>query len=185
VSTGNTARKSQLIIIIMPPHPYAKPSPRGGARGVADPELDVVREPVEPVEGLAEAGAFGRANAADLASLADCIKHNADSPLAFVLSSNLHRRHLTETKRAKIGARIAQLRHGRAEKKKEANLPLFLTIASPIVLCQLASAPTERRPANSCPRRDRPNGGGDHARKWVRIYHLFPARRRSKVEFDL
>lgn len=45
--------------------------------------------------------------------------------LAYVLSTNLHRRHLTESQRAAIAAKLANLDHGSTERfSQEANLPL-------------------------------------------------------------
>ncbi|EDY19024.1 hypothetical protein CfE428DRAFT_3201 [Chthoniobacter flavus Ellin428] len=52
-----------------------------------------------------------------------------EDALAFVLSVNLHRRHLTESQRAMVAAKIARLPRGRTEKIKEANLPICPTIA--------------------------------------------------------
>jgi ParB-like chromosome segregation protein Spo0J len=49
-------------------------------------------------------------------------------PLAFVLSANLHRRHLTTSQRALIAAKLATLPHGRSEKKKGMNSSLTPSI---------------------------------------------------------
>jgi N6-adenosine-specific RNA methylase IME4/ParB-like chromosome segregation protein Spo0J len=60
-----------------------------------------------------------------------CIKANVEieteqwvgkDPLAFVLSANLHRRHLNESQRAMIAAKLETMKHGRPE--KDANLRL-------------------------------------------------------------
>lgn len=77
-------------------------------------------------------------------------------PLEFVLSVNLHRRHLTESQRAMIAAKIAKKPHGRSDEKKGANLHLTPSITeaaeklsvSPRIVKEaktvLASAPLTR-----------------------------------------
>lgn len=41
-----------------------------------------------------------------------CEEYTGDDPLGFVISHNLHRRHLDETQRGVVGAKIADLPHG-------------------------------------------------------------------------
>ncbi|MDQ3255394.1 MAG: hypothetical protein M3R15_16090 [Acidobacteriota bacterium] len=51
-------------------------------------------------------------------------------PLAFIISANINRRHLTESQRALVAAKIAGLTHGGDRRSnQEANLPLDKTIA--------------------------------------------------------
>lgn len=50
------------------------------------------------------------------------VEYDGDSPLNHVVSLNLTRRHLSESQRMMIGAKLADLGHGRP--KKGANLPL-------------------------------------------------------------
>jgi hypothetical protein len=50
-------------------------------------------------------------------------------PLAFVLSANLHRRHLTTSQRALLAAKIASLPHGGTNKKQGINSSLAPSIA--------------------------------------------------------
>ena len=49
------------------------------------------------------------------------LKFDGDDPLAFVLSLNLHRRHLSELQRGMVAARVANLPHG--GDRQAANLP--------------------------------------------------------------
>lgn len=63
--------------------------------------------------------------------------------LAFVISTNLHRRHLTESQRASIAARLANMRHGqRADylADRDANLHLYEPSAPPPVTSAAAAA---------------------------------------------
>ena len=51
------------------------------------------------------------------------LERSIDDPEAFVLSANLHRRHMTTGQRAMVAAKLENMAHGRSE-KKEVNLPL-------------------------------------------------------------
>ena len=48
-------------------------------------------------------------------------------PLSFVVSKNLHRRHLDESQRAMVAGKLANLQHGGNRKNQAANLPLDRT----------------------------------------------------------
>ena len=90
-------------------------------------ELDILREDVrrngvrEPVVMLGDAILDGRNRyvcARDLGMAYPVREFDGDDPLAFVVSANLVRRHLSESQRASIAARIANMDHGRAPTKE-------------------------------------------------------------------
>jgi hypothetical protein len=65
-----------------------------------------------------------RYKAAQLAGVEpDFIEYDGNDPLEFVLRHNLHRRHLNETQRAGIAAKLANMPQGSRTDKHSANLP--------------------------------------------------------------
>ena len=53
------------------------------------------------------------------------VEFEGDDPLAFVIAKNLKRRHLTESQRAMVAAKLAKLPHGGDRRSDQAaNLPL-------------------------------------------------------------
>ena len=101
--------------------------------------LDRLREDIrehgvrEPVVFLGDAILDGRNRymcARDLGIEYPRTEFEGDDPLAFVISHNLHRRHLTESQRASIAARVANMGQGRPS-SKPANLPLLSEQAAP------------------------------------------------------
>ena len=51
-------------------------------------------------------------------------EYDGDDALAFVISHNLHRRHLSESQRALVGAKWAKLKHGGDRKSNEIKSPI-------------------------------------------------------------
>lgn len=109
-------------------HEYANLFPM-----LAGPALDELREDIrahgvrEPVVFLGDAILDGRNRymcARDLGMEYPRVEYGGDDPLGFVISHNLHRRHLTESQRASVAAKLANMRQGRPV-EKGANLHLF------------------------------------------------------------
>ena len=110
----------------MKTHPYADILPllEGEAFDalVADIKANGLLEPITIHEGMILDGR-NRWNACEAAGVEpQFLEFDGDDPLAFVLSLNLHRRHLDESQRGMVAARLANLNHG--GDRQAANLPL-------------------------------------------------------------
>lgn len=97
-------------------HEYANLFPM--LQGAAQDELreDVRKHGVrEPIVFLGEAILDGRNRymaARDLGIEYPRVEFEGDDPLAFVISTNLHRRHLSESQRAMVAAKLAKMERG-------------------------------------------------------------------------
>lgn len=60
--------------------------------------------------------------AAEASVIPSTVEYSGDDPLAFVIRHNLHRRHLNETQRAGIAAKLANMQRGNFSKSE--NLPI-------------------------------------------------------------
>ena len=157
----------------MKAHPYADILPllEGEAFDslVADIRANGLLEPITIHEGMILDGR-NRYRACKAAGIEpQFLEFDGDDPLAFVLSLNLHRRHLDESQRAMVAARLANLKHG-DERAAIANLQLPRKAASPRLLnvsrsgVQRARAVVDKGCARTHPgrrpRRHRRVGGG-------------------------
>jgi ParB family chromosome partitioning protein len=79
----------------------------------ADIEQHGVRDPVVLLNGEILDGRNRYTCAQELGIEFPTVEYQGDDPLAFVISHNLHRRHLTESQRASIAARVANMPRGR------------------------------------------------------------------------
>jgi N6-adenosine-specific RNA methylase IME4 len=91
---------------------------------VADVKANGLREPIWTYEGQILDGR-NRWRACEAAQLAHrpMRAYEGDDPVSFVVSLNLHRRHLDESQRALVAARIATLPLGANQHTASANLP--------------------------------------------------------------
>ncbi|WP_423207988.1 hypothetical protein E2974_12440 [Paracoccus yeei] len=136
VSAGRSPDKGHLInhrresVISGPPHDYANLFPMLDASGQDDLRRDIqqhgIREPVILFNGRILDGRNRYMAARDLGldfPVADFDGTDADAR-AYVLSTNLHRRHLTESQRAVVAAKLADMKQGeRTDLHPSANLP--------------------------------------------------------------
>jgi len=84
-----------------------------------------VREPIVFLDGAILDGRNRYMAARDLGVQYPRTEYAGDDPLAFVISHNLHRRHLSESQRASIAARVANMETGQRvdHASRSANLP--------------------------------------------------------------
>lgn len=110
-------------------HPAANIFPMLGEPDLAALAEDIrahgLRNPVVVIGSKVLDGRNRLAACERLGIEATFVQYEGDDPVAFVLSHNLHRRHLNESQRAMVAARIATLRKGRPVVDKSANMPIF------------------------------------------------------------
>jgi N6-adenosine-specific RNA methylase IME4 len=109
-------------------HPYADilPPLEGEAFDalVADIRANGLIEPIMIYEGMILDGR-NRYRACEAAGIGpQFLEFDGDGPLGFVLSLNLHRRHLSESERGMVVARLETLKHGGDRRRQDANLRL-------------------------------------------------------------
>ena len=109
-------------------HEYANLFPMLQGEALAMLREDIrkhgVREPIVFLGGAILDGRNRFVCARDLGVEYPSVDFDGDDPLSCVISHNLHRRHLTESQRASIAARVANMEQGRPA-DKAANLPLL------------------------------------------------------------
>ena len=107
-----------------------------------DIRLHGVREPVVFLGGAILDGRNRYQCARDLGVECPRVEYEGDDPLGFVISHNLHRRHLTESQRASVAAKLANMRHGeRADYRADrgANLPICDAPEAPVTVSEAAA----------------------------------------------
>lgn len=88
-----------------------------------------VRDPIILYQGSILDGRNRYTCARDLGITPPTVEFEGRDPLSFVISHNLHRRHLTESQRASIAARVANIRHGGRRSEQDANLHLDIPLS--------------------------------------------------------
>jgi ParB-like chromosome segregation protein Spo0J len=122
----------------------------------ADIQAQGLRHPILLHEDLILDGRHRARACAELGIVASFEQWTGNDPLAFVLSENLHRRHLTTDQRAAIGARLATRSRGgdrRSEAIKGSNDPLnpapALTIDDAAKVMNVSPASVKRAKAKA------------------------------------
>lgn len=115
-------------------HPYAELFPWIEGPAFEELKADIAKNGVlEPIVFLDGAILDGRNRymaARDLGIEYPRVEYVGDDPLGFVISLNLKRRHLSESQRGMVAAKLAKLPHGGDRKSEQpANLPLGPTQA--------------------------------------------------------
>ena len=110
-------------------HPLANIFPLIEGQAYQDLMADVmkygVREPIWLYEGKVLDGRNRLRAAEAMGATYDTRVYEGDDPAGFVISLNLHRRHLTESQRAAVAAKLANIQHGGDRRSDQAaNLPV-------------------------------------------------------------
>ena len=109
-------------------HPLSQIFPKLEGEALAELVEDVRRNGVHEPITLYERKILDGRNRYDAATEAgvECpvVEYSGGDPLGFVISRNLHRRHLNESQRAMVASKVATMRQGeRTDLERSANLP--------------------------------------------------------------
>jgi ParB-like chromosome segregation protein Spo0J len=96
-------------------------------RLVADIRENGQVEPITVMNGMILDGRNRYRACQEIGIEPEVLEYDGDSPLAFVLSLNLYRRHLSASQRAMVAGKLANLGQGRPSDDKQANLPVSET----------------------------------------------------------
>jgi ParB-like chromosome segregation protein Spo0J len=98
------------------PHPYAELFPKLDGRALAELIEDIrqhgVREPIVMLDGMVLDGRNRYLAAREAGRLIPTRDFEGDDPLGYVISLNVHRRHLSDSQRALVAARLADMPQG-------------------------------------------------------------------------
>jgi len=154
--------KDTVTFEICPPvlpifHDYANlfPMMQGEALDAlrADIRQNGVREPVVFLDGAILDGRNRYMCARDLGLEYPRVDFVGDDPLGYVISHNLHRRHLTESQRASVAAKLANMAQGeRTDLEPSANLPkVSVQAAADLLNVSERSVTTARKVQDEAP----------------------------------
>jgi ParB-like chromosome segregation protein Spo0J len=103
-----------------PVHPAAELFPLLSGQALADLAADIAEQGLREPVVLTPAGELldgrNRVRACAIAGVTPTTRTESSEPWAYVISTNVHRRHLSEAQRAMIGARIAERTKGQYER---------------------------------------------------------------------
>jgi hypothetical protein len=91
---------------------------------VEDVRRNGLNEPIVLLDGKVLDGRNRDAACAQAGVEPRYVEFAGDDPLAFVISANLHRRHLSESQRAMVAAKLATLKDGQRADRVEQALPI-------------------------------------------------------------
>lgn len=87
-----------------------------------------LRQPVVTIGGQVLDGGHRYRACQELGIDPPLVEYTGTDPIGFVISANLHRRHLNESQRAMIGASIETMRHGGDRKSQDQDANLHLDV---------------------------------------------------------
>ncbi|MFN3582927.1 hypothetical protein [Phenylobacterium sp.] len=131
------------------PHPLAELFPLIEGQAYWDLVADIrehgVREPVVMLDGMVLDGRNRYLAAREAGRPVPVVQYEGDDPLGFVVSLNLKRRHLNESQRAMVAAKLAKLPPGRPSAENPPNLGVSVPEAAKMLNVGRGTVESARR----------------------------------------